>query len=156
MRGHTKQSDKYSLFTKARLISAFACVVSAFVGWYFPHCYEERKDAIPEFKTAFADSRAANNQMRASMVLALRVTYLWVDYLKDKETIDSDPAQQRYSQLMSLYQDAETDLNKVTEAFNRYADAQDTMSRVFLIRRDRRVIVERSNRAYCGTTNGSV
>jgi hypothetical protein len=145
MRGHKQQSDKHSLLTKARLISAFACAVTAFLGWYFSHCYEERKDAIPEFKAAFADSRSAHNQMRASMVVALGGTYLLVGYLKGKETVDLRVVQQRHSQLISLYQDAETECNKVTEALNRYADAQDTISKVFLIQSDRRLVVERSN-----------
>jgi hypothetical protein len=146
MSAKTKVPDKASILTKARVLSALACALTGFLGWYFTNCYEERKNAIPEMVNAFADSRATHDQMSASMTAALRAQYLFADnYLKDRNVIDAAVLQRQYAQITSLYREAEDDCNKNTRAMNRYADAQDTISKLFLTWSDRKLVIERSN-----------
>jgi hypothetical protein len=141
-----KPKNPPSVFTKAKLLSGFVGVITAFVVWHFPHCYEERKEAIPEVRNAFADRTSAQDQMAETMDTAVKATYRLVDYVKYEKTINPQVVQHQISQLASLYQDANAACTRAIQAINHYADAENTLSQEFLSERDIRAHKEDGKR----------
>jgi hypothetical protein len=140
MRAKSKRTDKHPknqkiifLVTKfAKVISVLVAIIAAFASWYFSHCYDERKEAIVEVRNAFDNRQTAQDQMRETMAAAVEGTYRFVDYLKHAETIKPQVAQSYVSQLASLNQNADTACANYHQAINRFADAEATLSQVFL------------------------
>ena len=133
-RGKDAKSRKpASVLTKVKVASAFVGVVTAFLAWYFPHCYDERKEAISEIRDAFAERRAAQDRMVTTEAAAVEGTYRFVQYLKNAEAIKPQVVRDQVSQLALLYQEGDAACEKDTQATNRYEDAEDTLSQVFSI-----------------------